>query len=376
MRGIETRDLTEADAAIGLAIDSFMDAAVLAAKAAGMNAHKGYLLGLLGGVSNPDLTAIRKGTDMGKQKPRVDALATIAKALRQPYPGLDPDYFRKLQPWWDNDDMGKGVRTDLAVACDGAADAIRRKQLSGAREAARQVLGNDKDPSTADAGARDHVQWGEQCAGDSTGGLGGSADMAPDADAVGVPRPRTETHRAELGSDIRLAVVRDATAHDLSVFQTQLARFTPNLVPIEDRLAISRKNTGCFRVIEDVRNEEWRRSLDILAVYPLNDNAMSDVLSGKMRGADVRAKHVNKSFAGAAGLYVSFAEGKRPSTKFLIIRELQKAVEKVRRRPIPVATIPTTPDALRVTSKHGFKDLEGGSPQIGRVCVLDVRESG
>lgn len=368
-------DSRQAKSAIGLAIDAFRDAAIQAAKAVGMNVNKGLLLPLLGNVNNSDLTAIRKGSDEGKQKPRVDALATIAAALRQPYPGSYHNSFGKLGPWWDEEGKGKGLRTDLADACDRAAGAIRKQQLTEARNAARQVLGEDKDPSTADA--RAHVQGGGQRDGDGGTGSGEFAERALDTGTLSSPWLRTATYRAaKRGSGIRLPVVRYATAHDLSIFQMQLARFTSNLVPLEERLAISRKNAGCFRVIEDVRNEEWRRLLDIVAVYPLNDNAMSEVLLGKMRGADVRAKHVNKTFSGAAGLYVSFAEGRTPITKFLVLSELQNAAEKVRRRPFPVATIPTTLAALRITSKRGFEDLEKGPPQIGKICVLNVRDDG
>lgn len=167
---------------------------------------------------------------------------------------------------------------------------------------------------------------------------------------------------------------RAASPDDLDRFHARLATFTSSVVPLSERHKISDKNSKCFRVIEDIRDDDWRRSVDILALYPLTQAAVDEVLKGKIRGSDIRAEHVAKSFRTALGLYVSFAEGVSFTTRGLIIREIEKTIAEIRRRPLPVATIPTTPEALVLVTNKGFIGLDGGPPRLKEVCTLQFQE--
>lgn len=166
--------------------------------------------------------------------------------------------------------------------------------------------------------------------------------------------------------------VRDASPDDLDRFHARLAEFTPSLVPLTERHKISRRNPGCFRVIEDIRDSDWRRSVDILALYPLTRAAIDDVLGGKMRGSDLRVQHIVRSFRGASGLYVSFAEGASFTTRGLIVREIEQAIGRIRTRPFSIATIPTTREALALVTNRGFVGLDGEPPRLGEVCTVQL----
>lgn len=170
---------------------------------------------------------------------------------------------------------------------------------------------------------------------------------------------------------LRRPTTRDASPEDIATLHDRLTTgFTPRAVPLPERLKIAKKCPGAYRVIEDDRDGLWRLHLDILAVYPLTAAAMSRVLEGSMVGADVRSVHISRTFKSASGLYVSFAEGRTPTTRTLVVEELLRAAESVQRRPLPIATIPTTDKALRITRGRGFRTLSGGEPNLHEVCVL------
>lgn len=178
------------------------------------------------------------------------------------------------------------------------------------------------------------------------------------------------------GEDIRKfhrLSIRDATFDDLDRFHAQLAEFTAAVVPLDERHAISKKNSGCFRIIEDIRDKgEWRRTLDILALYPLNEDTTKKVLNGVMRGSDIRSANITKSFVTASGVYISFAEGRTVTTRGLLIHELVRVIGRVRTRPLPIITIPTTPLALAVVKNRGFTTLNGQQAMLGEVCVHNL----
>ena len=164
--------------------------------------------------------------------------------------------------------------------------------------------------------------------------------------------------------------VRDATADDLDRFHSRLSEFTPHVVPLTERHEISRKNSGCFRVIEDLREQgTLRKLIDIVAVYPLNRDALDLVLSGKMRGSQVRANHVCRKMSDAVGLYISFAEGHTFTSRGLIVREIERIVENTRIRPVTIVTIPTTEQALTLVTNKGLLKLDGNLPELGVVCA-------
>lgn len=169
---------------------------------------------------------------------------------------------------------------------------------------------------------------------------------------------------------IKRLAIRSATAEDLERLQTRLMDFTSTAVPLADRLKISRKNPMAFRVIEDLREEgRVRHALDIVAIYPLTADAAQAVRAGNMRGADIRASHIARSFRRAEGLYISFAEGSTPHTRGLVLKEIEKSVKMSQRRPLVLATIPTTREALKVVSKREFCHVDGGPPILKEVCV-------
>jgi len=160
--------------------------------------------------------------------------------------------------------------------------------------------------------------------------------------------------------------IRDARTDEIADIHNRLAQYTGSaLAPLDERLAIHERNPKCFQVIFSKLDQDTEIKEGRLIVYPLGVDAWRRIQAGEITGKDIVASDIVKRFSSAKALYISFAEGDDFSARGFVVEMIKDMIADCA---VPLATRPTTREALALVKKLGLKQVNGDDPELNTLC--------
>lgn len=146
-----------------------------------------------------------------------------------------------------------------------------------------------------------------------------------------------------------------------------------HIVAIGEKIKIYQANSDGFSAVEIVSTDGLeRRTVGYIMLYFLNKATTERIASGRIHGAHVSASNIVRPKGKASSVYIGFVWGNDRKSKAAVLKHAAQMIESARKSSdFKIFTRPTTPEALQVAKRRGFKSVKDDQiPTLGAVCYL------